>query len=138
MRSDKHQRIRFLFKLRHVQVEAWMINNIIFTCQSKNHLLLDPRVGPPRKYKVSMIVKVEDQAPFVEGLDSRMSFSQPGENYANAGDQARVDQAHLQALGQAYLQAKFLSKMEFNQDCFGHLFEYYYCLWTFFTVQTQR
>ena len=79
-----------------------------------------------------MIVKVEDQVPFMEGLDSRTSLSQPGENDAHVGDQA-----HLQALGQAHFQTKLLSKVDLNQDCFGHLFKDYYCLWTCFKVQTQ-
>ena len=56
MRSDKHhQRNRFWLKTIHVQVEAWMINNIIFTSNTP-------------------------QAPFMEGLDSRKILSQPGEN----------------------------------------------------------
>ena len=71
MKSDKHVRIQFLFKPRHVQVEAWMINNIIFTCESKNHL----------------------------SLDSTTSLSQPGVNDANTRGQAQVqllrNQVHL-------------------------------------------
>ena len=71
-----------------------------------------------------MIIKIEDQAPFVEGLDSRTSLFQPGENDANVGDQAWDDQAYFQALGQAHFQAKIVSKVDFNQDFSGHLFEY--------------
>ena len=80
MKCKKHQRIQFLFKPRHVQVEAWIINNIIFTCPSKNHL----------------------------SLDSRASLSQPGENDANTGDQARDDQAHFQDLVQSSFCLMFL------------------------------
>ena len=50
-----------------------------------------------------MIVKVQEQAPFMKDLDSRMSLSQLWENETNGQDQARDDQAHMQTLGQAHL-----------------------------------
>ena len=68
------------------------------------------------------------ELPFVEGLDSRMSLSQPGENGVNAQEQAQDNQANLQALGQAQSQAPLLSKVDVNQDYFGHV-------WTCFKAQ---
>ena len=49
----------------------------------------------PEEHEVPTIVNVIDQAPSVEGLDSRTSLSQLGENDANAGYPV---QAHLESM----------------------------------------
>ena len=46
----------------------------------KDHVSFDLKVVLPEKYELSPIINVIDQASFVEGLDSKMSLSQLGEN----------------------------------------------------------
>ena len=66
----------------------------------------------------------------MEGLDSRTSLSQPGENDVNTRAQAQGVQAHFQALVEALvLRDGFDDFYEGPFDsCFGHLHEVCYSL----------
>ena len=112
MKSNKHQRIRFLFKLRHVQFEAWMINTILFACQSKNHL----------------------------SLDSRMILSQPRENGVNAQAQAQILVQAAQALVRGLFLCDVFG--DFYEGLFdsrvGHVHEVYKSLLHLFKGPKQR
>ena len=72
----------------------------IFSAMSKEKPKEDdnvPLVELPKEHEVPLILIVEDQAPFVEGLDSRTSLSQPGENDAKSKDQAQAQLLRNQA-----------------------------------------
>ena len=76
------------------------VRSVVFKekTEEKEHVSFNLKVVLLENLEVSMIFTDEDQAPFVEGLDSRMSLSQPGENDANTGSPA---QARLESIKMA-------------------------------------